>query len=114
MSPDQSYALGKLSQAVWVLATRPGDVRSRLRDAYLSLTGASSGDLPDDLRADYEWVFNQLGKYEPSETEKRLGLGRLDATLNRIRNSTGVKIAERIAMIELELRTRLLERRGGS
>ena len=75
----------------------------------MSLAGASASDLPKDLRADFKWVIDQLGRYEPTDIERRRGWGRLDATLTKIKNKTGVKIAERLATIELELRRRLLE-----
>ena len=110
MESRASYTLNKFSQAVWVLATGPGDVRSRLHEAYISLAGASASDLPDDLRADFKWVTDQLGRYEPTDVQRRRGWGSLDATLTKIKNKTGVKIAERIVAIELELRRRLEHR----
>ncbi len=48
-------------------------------------------EFPVEVRDDFQWVIYQLTRYEP-----RFNEGRLEATMNRIRNSTGEKIAKRI------------------
>ena len=98
---NMDYALEKFTVAVYRLATYPGDVRSRLYYAFESLAPVRTADLPEELQADFEWVLSRLTKHE---TE---GQGKVWATLNRMRNATGVKIATRIVEIEAKLRTRL-------
>jgi len=112
--PDTLYALGKFRAAIWVLACGPGDVRSRLLGAFESISPVSASDLPEDIRVDYQWIRSTLSRYEPNDTERRLGFGRLEATLRLIRNSTGVKIAERIVEIEAKLADRVMEHRTGA
>ena len=107
MLPDSLYALGKLSNAVYVLATGPGNVRSRLGDAYEYISSVASSDLPEDLQQDLQWIKASVSKYEPNDAEIRMGLRRLDATLGRIKNKTGVRIAQRIVELESKLRDRL-------
>lgn len=100
MPPDPFYALGKFGEAVYALATEPGDVRSRLYCAFQFLIPVQPTDLPVELRQDLEWVMNMLTRRRaryPGESD-------LGATLMTMRNSTGVKIAIRIVEIESRLR----------
>ena len=96
------YALEKLAAAVHCLAVGPGDVRSRLWDAFLSFHPLTEDDLPAELRPDYRWVLHELTKREPqyqvwcSPSQSLVMEGRVPANLRRMRNSTGSKIAERI------------------
>ena len=116
--PDSAgYALDKFFVAVQSLATGPGDVRSRLYNAYMSFHPVQTGDLPEDLRDDFEWIQTQLTKYDelyPGQKAKlqEAGMenhlpGSIRATLSRIKNKTGAKIAERIFRIYLELDERI-------
>lgn len=93
-----TYAHEKLTSAVHILAIGPGDVRSRLWHAYLEFSPIRKDHLPVDLQSDYEWIIKQLTRYEPNEIERlRMGKGMVQATLSRIKNSTGARIAQRIA-----------------
>ena len=85
------YAYSKVSEAVSILATHPGDVRKRLYAAYACLSEASPDLLTLNIRSELEWVREQLTRFPPRYDE-----GALQATLRRIRNKTGVKIAKRI------------------
>ena len=92
------YASDLFKSAVYLLAVGPGDVRSRLREAFDKFYPVQSHLLPDDIKKEYDCIFKQLTKREkrfPSD-------GKVDATLYRMRNSTGAKIAKRI--VELKLR----------
>jgi hypothetical protein len=94
-----SYALEKLSNAVRILATGPGDVRSRLLDATLEFHTLQPKDLPPDLQADYQWVLNQLTKHEPDYKSE----GTLQATLRHMINRTGSRIATRLCDLQFHL-----------
>ena len=61
------YALEKFGVAVRHLAIGPGDVRSRLWPAYLKFHVLQVHHIPEDLRADFEWVNNELTKREPQD-----------------------------------------------
>ena len=92
IATNVQYASEKFSQAVYYLAVGEGDVRSRLRNAYQEFHTVRGDELPAELRPCFEWICHELTK----RPEKFPGQGRLDATLARIRNSTGSKIAKRI------------------
>lgn len=96
------YAYSKVSESVSILATHPGDVRKRLYAAYSCLCEASPEMLPPHIRPELEWVQEQLTRF-PS----RYGEGSLQATLRHIRNSTGVKIAKRIVLVQALLESYL-------
>jgi len=55
-------------------------------------------EFPADLQREFCGIMNQITKYEPVANE-----GRIEATLYRIRNSTGEKIAIRIFNIHAKL-----------
>jgi hypothetical protein len=92
LTQNLSYAYEKLSQAVFLLATGEGDVRSRLRAAYLEFSAVLPDSLPENLQEDFEWIRSELTKRDA----RFPGDGKLDATLFRMQNRTGKKIAERI------------------
>ena len=89
--PGLSYACEKFGLAVHALAVGPGDVRSRLRTAFMEFSAVQEKDIPDGLIEDFRWIVQELTKREP-----RIDEGRLDATLFRMQNRTGTKIAKRI------------------
>jgi hypothetical protein len=94
-------------------------VRSRLLDVFFDpLLVIQAKHLPEDLREDFLWIKKNITKYkekwrgqleelrgwkqkDPMFKEKFPNLypNEIKATLNRIRRSTGVKIAERIFKI---------------
>ena len=119
MSLQYIYALEKFTLAVYILATGPGDVRSRLLNAWRGPLWVLTPDhLPEKLRDDFLWIKQQLHKYHESwpgqlqELQKKekkdpsfkkiythLYPDPVEATLRRIRKSTGVEIARRIFSI---------------
>jgi len=89
-----NYAREKFKQAVYWLAVGPGDVRSRLKIAFLEFHPVQERDIPDDLLEDFKWIKSQLTKRNPIAQE-----GSLVATLKTMQNRTGAKIAERICYV---------------
>ena len=89
---DPEYALEKLSVAVGCLATGPGDARSRLAAAYKIIMPLTDNDFPEDLRGSFRALKDRLTCDEP----RWPGEGRLDASLARMKNSTGTKLATTI------------------
>ena len=77
--------------AVQHLCTARGDVRARLRGAVMTLLSLQAQEFPEHLQGDFDWILSQSTKYESEPHE-----GTLDATMRRIKNSTGEKIAKRI------------------
>ena len=81
----------RLYLSVHHLATARGDVRSRLIGVGTTLAPLLEREFPKELRSDYRWVMAQLTHYEPVYNE-----GRIEATMKRIKNATGEKIAKRV------------------
>jgi hypothetical protein len=79
--------------AVKHLCTARGDVRQRLVGAVSTLLPLQACDFPAHLQEDFDWIVQQSTKYQSQIPKYQ---GNLDATMKRIRNSTGEKIAERI------------------
>ena len=94
----------RLYLATKQLATSSGDVRKRLQAAVVTLLPLQAQEFPEELREDFRWVISESTKFQ-SGSEFR---GDLEATMRRIRNSTGEKIAERI----FHIYSRLQEIRG--
>ncbi len=88
----------RVFRSVRHLAIGKGDVRSRLKVVGVTLVPLLESEFPAELREDFCWVMEQLTRYKPEFEE-----GRIEATMNRIRNSTGEKIATRIFEIYLKL-----------
>ena len=121
------YAYEKFSRAIYTLATGAGDVRSNLLDVFFDpLLVIQPKNLPDDLRADILWIKKKITKYQekwagqleelggwekqdPMFKEKFPNLypNQIEATLSRIRRSTGVEIAKRIFKIYESLDSRV-------
>ena len=82
----------RVYKAVEHLCTARGDVRARLRVAVMTLLPLQAQEFPEHLQEDFRWIRSQSTKYESERPHE----GTLDATMRRIKNSTGEKIAERI------------------
>ena len=89
--PEIHYAREKFSSAVYILATGPGDVRSRLRKAFIEFSPVQEKDIPDELLEDFRWIILESTKREPVANE-----GKMSATIDRMQNRTGSKIAAKI------------------
>jgi len=104
VNPSYFYAYEKFNDALYSLATGPDDARQRLRSAYLHFKPVRKKHLPEHLQSDYQWVLNQLKRFGPGiDRDGNVLRGPVEETLNRIRNSTGSKIAERILYIYHQL-----------
>lgn len=108
MTNHSNYALETLGHAVYYLAVGGGDVRKRLKTAYMEFHPISEDDFPPNLREDWKWIIKQLTRYGPvRRSNGAVWIGAADNTLSRIKNSTGAKIAQRIVALEAELRNHL-------
>jgi hypothetical protein len=86
------------------LATGAGDVRERILTAYSSFHPLKESDFPEHLREDYKWVMAQLTKYGPVyDHNGNVRVGSVENTLRHIKNSTGVKIANKLLFLYHEL-----------
>ena len=102
MSND--YVIEKLTNAMDVLAMGRGDVRSRLRDAYLCMHTLKETDFPNDLKKDWTWIIEKLTQRGPLVgPDDKIILGSVGNTMRSIRNKTGQKIAQRISNLYWEI-----------
>ena len=87
------YARQKLWSSVRILAVLPGDVRSRLKEAFTELAILRTDELPPEVTQEIKLITSEMTKYQPSS---RWQDGPVEATMSRIRRATGVGIAIKI------------------
>lgn len=99
-----SKAKSALSSVVEILSTYPGDIRSRLKCAFPEIDSIVTDNLPDEFVDDWKYIMCGLKKFGPKyDSLGRVCTGSVEHTMNRIKNSTGTKIADRIYYIYYEL-----------
>ena len=104
MTSTYNYIREKLNISIEQLATGKGNVRERLKTAYMTFHTLQKEDFPSELQKDWEWIINQMTKFGPvlGEDESILQ-GSVENTMHRIKNLTGEKIAKRIFMLYREM-----------
>lgn len=99
-SPEDKAAAESVVERVYLaveqLCVGKGDVRKRLQTAIATLLPLQTREFPASVRHDFEWVMCESTKFSSEFPQFR---GDLEATMMRIRNSTGQKIAHRIFSI---------------
>lgn len=104
MAKEYSYARQKLRETIYSLATGPEDIRKRLTQVYKGFFNLKGTDFPTELQSDWEWIQKELKKFGPIiRPDGSVSRGAVENTCNKIRNKTGVKIAERILKIYISL-----------
>ena len=97
MSWRKSYAHQKLRETIYSLATGPGDIRKRLVMAHRGFFTLKKENFPKELQSDWEWVLKELKKFGPLLREDgSVFRGSVEHTCSKIKNKTGVKIANKI------------------
>ena len=100
MVRKHAYARQKLRETIYSLAIGPGDIRKRLTHAYNGFFNLKKTDFPENLQLDWEWIQKELKKFGPIIREDgSIFRGAVENTCNRIKNKTGVKIAEKMLNI---------------
>ncbi|MDP2144012.1 MAG: hypothetical protein Q8J80_07755 [Gallionella sp.] len=97
-SVDHTYALEKFLQAERMLCEGLGDIKERLRDAYLCFHVLHQDDIPDELKEEFQWVINRLTSKPPLVPlfSDKVCSGRVEQTLHLMRRKTAGEIADRI------------------
>jgi hypothetical protein len=105
MASGARYAEEKFSEAVRALTFGSGDIKERLKVAYGCFHPVTVSDLPDHLKADFEWIKAQLLARPPLVAQEGINIvsGSLDQTLHSMRKKTGITIAERIVYVRDKL-----------
>lgn len=84
----------KLTDAVYRLATREGDVRARLISAHWVLRQVTPEELPPELRDEWESIMRRLTRRGPEVLpDGEVLRDAVTHTMSTIRNSTGRAIA---------------------
>jgi len=106
--------LERVTGAVKALCVGRGDVRSRLTTAIHELVPLRAQDFPTGLQDQFRKVMEAATKYDASDLDRSHPLypagswnerqGRIEATMRRIRRSTGQKIAQDIWSLYVKLR----------
>ena len=106
--------LERVTGAIEVLCVGKGDVRNRLMPATSVLAPLRDQDFPTDLQDQFRKIMKAATKYDASDFDRRLPLypagswnerqGRIEATMRRIRRSTGQNIAQDIWSLYVRLR----------
>lgn len=97
-------AQSALLSAIEILATFPGDLRTRLKGAFSDLDSISEINLPDELKNDWRLIMKQLTKCGPKfDCHGRICMGSVEHTMSKIRNSTASTIAANIFKLFYEL-----------
>ena len=96
---------GKLRETIYTLAVSPGDIRKRLAQVYpVFLFRLKKEDFPEKLQDDWEWIQKEIKRFGPIKREDgSTFIGSVDHTCRRIKNKTGVKIAEKLLAMYLYL-----------
>ncbi|HAQ17777.1 MAG TPA: hypothetical protein DCR40_00930 [Prolixibacteraceae bacterium] len=104
MTNKYLYARQKLRETIYSLATGPGDIRKRLNQVYIGFFNLKRTDFPEELQLDWEWIQKELKKFGPIiRDDGSVFRGAVENTCIKIKNKTGVKIAEKILKIYLNL-----------
>jgi hypothetical protein len=118
---DSRYALEKLNNIVYSLATHPGPIKQRLHSAIIPyLFVLRNEDFPGELAAEWEWIKSRLTRKGPLRNPN--GEVYLDAVANtfyRIHSTTVAEIARRIWELRSQLKAEIdwieeVDRQGGA
>jgi len=95
----------KLHSAIYALAVREGDVRSRLEGAYFYLRQLSERDVPATAREEFFYLVNALTRAGPDRSpDGEVYRSAVSNTLRNIQNRTARRYAERLFALYRELR----------
>lgn len=98
------YAVEKLTSAIAVLISHPGDARARLYSAFLTFHTLQERDFPPHLVKKWQWIIKELTKFGPLvDLNGKVWRGSVEHTMSRIRNSTASKIIKMINELYWEL-----------
>ncbi len=95
----------ELIRAVNALATGPEDMRGRLPRVYTLLRSIRRVDLPEALRADFDWVMQRLTAREARHNGPAVWETAAHASVAAMRPATAMKVARVIVGLSERLRT---------
>lgn len=100
------YVKNRVADAIYELCTGPGDVRRRLLSAHGEISALLDNQFPNELLGLWHEIHAMLTKHGPAfDFEGDIWKGSVANTLDKIRNSTGVKIAEKLYQLHKNLQS---------
>lgn len=93
---DLLYPKEKLTTAVSIMATHPGDIKDRLFKAFLEFHTIGN-EMPKPFRNEYEWIVQELTKVGDDVD------GRVLATLKTMTDDHALEIASRIVDLAFQM-----------
>lgn len=91
------YTIEKLTTALEVLATHPGDARERVAAAFGCCFTLQEDDFPPKHAKKWKALIREITKYPPAPLPKGVvmeGTGAIDVWARTVRKSTGKKMAK--------------------
>lgn len=98
-----SYALEKLSLAIYEMTVGEGDIKSRLFAAYRHISAVSENCFPEELKEDWNSIKSRLTKKESAYRNTIYDEGSFKATMYEMRKKTASKIAADIVELHSKL-----------
>ena len=93
----QDYAKAKLTAAIHSMVTDPGEIRTRLWNAFQIFHTLTENDFADENKDDWNFIYANLTKEEPTYGDNgEITTGKVQNTLKTLDENTCIKIAERI------------------
>lgn len=100
----RSYAREKIGVAVYDLATGIGNIKERILDAYMGFHTLVREDFPDELKEDWDKIYETLTKEEPTYNEKgEAVVGKIENSLSKASIEDAVRLAELICNLNIKL-----------
>lgn len=93
----------KFRRALYCLAVGEGDVRSRLRSVYTQLNSLREDEVPIDIRNELAGILDELTKRGPLKESGVMLKNDVENTLDRMKNKSARKIAERVYRLAVEI-----------
>ena len=92
-----TYTVEKLTTALSVIVSHPGDARERLNDAFLCFHTLQERDFPPNLQEKWRQIIKEMTKYGPLLNHKGEAYrGSVENTMHHIRKRTASKIIKEI------------------
>lgn len=100
----QHYAKEKLTSAVYSMVTDPGEIRTRLWNAFQIFHTLTENDFADENKDDWNFIYTNLTKEEPSYDDNgEITTGEVQNTLKILDESICIEIAKRIVNLAFRL-----------
>jgi hypothetical protein len=98
MNDNPIYAWKNFGDAIHCLATGPGEIKTRLLSAFLSISCLTSHDIPDEIQEQFSQLRSLLAATQPKPD-----LGKIKEKLRYMRKDKATQIAELFLSIYVQL-----------